>query len=80
MHGIFYIDHNGNQPVLEYLRELASSDSKDSGIKLNKIRDYIQILRLYGKQAWEPYVKQLQEEVVWVKTFKRSASVCSLGE
>ena len=60
---IFYKDHNVNQPVLDYLRELASSDSKDSRIKLNKIRDYIQILRMYGKQAGEPYVKHLQDEV-----------------
>ena len=64
MHDIyFYKDHNGNQPVLEYLRELASSDSKDSRIKLNKIRDYIQLLRMYGKQAGEPYIKHLQGEV-----------------
>ena len=64
MHDIyFYKDRNGNQPVLEYLRGLASGDNKDSRIKLNKIRDYIQILRMYGKQAGEPYIKHLQGEV-----------------
>ena len=40
----FYKDRNGNQPVLEYLKELTRKKDKDSRIKANKIHDYIQIL------------------------------------
>ena len=41
MHTIyFYKDENGNEPVLDYMRELASQKSKDSRIKLNKLNDY----------------------------------------
>ena len=37
----FYRDRNGNEPVAEYIAELARKKDKDSRIKLNKIRDYI---------------------------------------
>ena len=39
---IFYKNTKGEQPVLEYMRELSKNSSKDSRIKLNKINDYIQ--------------------------------------
>jgi len=39
---IFYKDSKGNQPVYEYLKELAGKKDKDSRIKLEKIGDYIQ--------------------------------------
>ena len=41
----FYSDQNGKEPVLQYLDELASKNDKDSRIKLNKIRDYMKILK-----------------------------------
>lgn len=41
----FYCDQNGKEPVLQYLEELASKNDKDSRIKLNKIRDYMKILK-----------------------------------
>ena len=44
----FYQDHDGHQPVKEYIQELEASASKDSRIKLNKIRDYMKILELKG--------------------------------
>ena len=44
----FYKDRSGNQPVLEYLEDLAKKQDKDSRVKLNKIRDYIKILKEYG--------------------------------
>lgn len=47
----FYKDKNGNLPVLQYLRDLASKKDKDSNIKLQKIRDYIAYLRKEGKGA-----------------------------
>ncbi|MCL1906118.1 MAG: type II toxin-antitoxin system RelE/ParE family toxin, partial [Clostridiales bacterium] len=59
----FYRDKKGKEPVLEYIKELASHTDKDSRIKLQKIRDYIKYLREEGKQAGEPYVKRLDDEI-----------------
>ena len=59
----FYKDKNGKQPVLDYLKELCSKQDKDSRIKANKINDYIEFLRVHGKQAGEPYVKHLEGEI-----------------
>ena len=65
MHDIyFYKDRNGNEPVKEYLAELAAKKDKDSRIKLNKIRDYMKTLSVYGTQAGEPYIKHLDGEMV----------------
>ena len=61
----FYKDKNGNEPVLEYMRELASKKGKDSRIKLNKINDYIELLSQHGTRAGEPYIKYLDAEI-WV--------------
>ena len=64
MHEIhFYKDKNGNEPVLEYLRELGRKNDKDSRIKLSKINDYIQMLCEYGTQAGEPYTKHLDGDI-----------------
>ena len=64
MHKIyFYKDRNGNEPVYDYMLELAAKKNKDSRIKLNKINDYIEMLSRYGTQAGEPYVKHLDEEI-----------------
>jgi phage-related protein len=60
---IFYKDKTGKIPVREYIDDLASKHDKDSRIKLNKIQDYIQILREYGTQAGEPYVKHLDGDI-----------------
>lgn len=64
MHKVhFYRDKNGNEPVAEYIGELARKKDKDSRIKLNKIRDYIKVLSEYGTQAGEPYIKHLDGEI-----------------
>lgn len=64
MHDIyFYKDRNGNEPVKEYIAELAAKKDKDSRIKLNKIRDYMKTLSVYGTQAGEPYIKHLDGEI-----------------
>lgn len=64
MHTIyFYKDIKGNEPVLNYIKELAGNRDKDSRIKLNKIQDYIQILSEYGTQAGEPYIKHLDGDI-----------------
>lgn len=64
MHEIyFYKDKNGKEPVIEYLLQLDKKKDKDSRIKLKKIRDYVSILREYGTQAGEPYLKHLDGEI-----------------
>ena len=59
----FYKDKQGNQPVLDYMRELARHDSKDSRIKLNKLNDYIELLSQHGTRAGQPYTKHLDAEI-----------------
>lgn len=59
----FYRDKDGNEPVLDYLKELVSKKGKDSRIKANKINDYIQILSEYGIRAGEPYMKHIDGEL-----------------
>ncbi|MBQ8509607.1 MAG: type II toxin-antitoxin system RelE/ParE family toxin [Clostridia bacterium] len=61
---IFYRDRSGREPVLDYMKELKKSGSKDSRIKLNKINDYIQALSVYGAaQLTENFVKHLDGEI-----------------
>lgn len=71
MHKIyFYKDRNNKEPVLDYLRELSSKKDKDSRIKANKINDYIEILKQYGTQAGEPYIKHLDGEIWELRPLK----------
>ena len=64
MHPIyFYRDRNGREPALDYLRKLIKRKDKDSRIKSEKWNDYIEILRKYGTQAGEPYVKHLDGSI-----------------
>lgn len=59
----FYKDKKGDEPVLDYMRKLASKKGKDSRIKLNKINDYIELLSRYGTQLGEPYIKRLDTDI-----------------
>ena len=59
----FYKDKQGNQPVLDYMRELARRNNKDSRIKLNKFNDYIELLSQHGTRAGQPYIKHLDAEI-----------------
>ena len=64
MHAIlFYNDGKGNEPVLDYMTRLAQSGSKDSRIKLTKIRAYVKALAEHGTQIGEPYVKHLDADI-----------------
>jgi phage-related protein len=60
---VFYKDKNDKQPVLEYIESLARNVGKDGRIKFNKIQEYLQVLREYGTQAGEPYIKHLDGEI-----------------
>ena len=59
----FYKAKNGEQPVKEYMKELAGQNSKDARIRLRKIQDYIRILQEYGTRAGEPYIKHLEGDI-----------------
>ena len=59
----FYCDKHGHRPIADYIAKLALKGDKDSRIKLNKIRDYIKALSLYGTQAGEPYMKHLDGDI-----------------
>ena len=60
---IFYKDRQGNSQIINYMKELNASSSKDSRIKLNKIRDYIKALAINGTYLPENYVKHLEGEI-----------------
>lgn len=60
---IFYEDSAGNKPVLEFIQELAKSNSKDSRIRLKKVQEYIKVLQTYGATMGEPYMKHLDGEI-----------------
>ena len=60
---IFYRKSNGEAPILDYIRELKSSESKDSRIKRNKIAQYIKMLKTDGIQAGKQYIKHLDGDI-----------------
>jgi len=60
---IFYKDRRGKEPALEYIRKLAQKTDKDSRIKLHKIQEYINVLKAFGTQAGESYLKHLDGEI-----------------
>lgn len=59
----FYRDRKGNEPVKEYIKNLASRNDKDSRIKIKKIREYLKVLSEYGTMIGEPYIKHLDGEI-----------------
>jgi phage-related protein len=60
---IFYQDAKGSQPVRDYLDSLEKRAGKDTRIKYNKILEYMRLLKAYGGQLHEPYVKHLDGEI-----------------
>ena len=60
---IFYKTVRGEEPVLDYMRELQKRNDKDSRIKLGKIRDYVKILQEHGTRVGEPYIKHLDGDI-----------------
>ena len=59
----FYEDNNGNKPTLEYITELSKRTDKNSRINIQKIQDYLRVLRRRGNTAGEPYMKHLDGEI-----------------
>ncbi len=60
---VFYRDRRGREPALDYINELARRTDKRSRVKLYKVQEYINVLRAYGTQAGEPYIKHLDGEI-----------------
>lgn len=60
---IFYSDRKGKSPLLDYISELEAANSKDSRIKLNKIRGYVKALSMNGTYLPETYAKHLEGEI-----------------
>jgi len=60
---VFYQDPNGNQPALDFIMALSQKDDKNSRINLNKINDYIEMLKVHGTIIGEPYVKHLEDKL-----------------
>jgi phage-related protein len=58
-----YADAQGNQPIKEYLADLAAKTDKDSRVKISKIDYYFQALREYGTRAGEPFVKHIDGDI-----------------
>lgn len=59
----FFKDKKGNEPVLDYIRELQSKDDKNNRIKSEKILNYMDVLRRDGTRAGQPYVKHVEGEI-----------------
>lgn len=60
---IFYVDRKGKSSLLDYIAELEQSKSKDSRVKLNKIREYVKALAVNGTHLPETYSKHLDGEI-----------------
>lgn len=60
---IIYVDRHGKSSLLDYITELENSGSKDSRIKLTKIREYVKALSINGTYLPEKYVKHLDREI-----------------
>lgn len=60
---IFYVDRQGKSTLLDYIAELEASNSKDSRIKLTKIREYVRALSINGTYLPEKYVKHIDGEI-----------------
>ena len=59
----FYKRSDGSKPVADYIDELEAKADKDSRIKFDKIRSYIDHLKKYGLQLREPHIKHLDGKI-----------------
>ena len=59
----FYRNRRGEVPVLEYMRSLAERSGKDARINLQKITDYISLLRQYGTSLGKPEIDYLGDGI-----------------
>jgi phage-related protein len=62
---IFYKDKNGNEPIRDYIYELAQKGqtSKRERICVEKIMAYIKALEVYGTRVGAPTVKHIDGSI-----------------
>lgn len=60
---IIYTDRRGKSTLLDYMGELEREGSKDSRIKLNKIREYVKALALNGTHLPKTYCKHIKGDI-----------------
>lgn len=66
----FYKDEKGNEPVKEYIISLKAKNTKDSLIKLQKIQNYLNVLKANGTRAGLPYVRHLDGDIWELRPLK----------
>jgi len=59
----FYKDRKGKEPVKDYIISLKIKNTKDSLIKLQKIQDYLKVLKQNGTRAGMPYVRHIDGDI-----------------
>ncbi len=62
---IFYKDRKGNEPVADYIRKLKemSAKNKDARVNLEKISEYMNILKRKGLNAGHPYIGRITDKI-----------------
>lgn len=66
----FYKDEHGNEPVADYMRELARKNGKNSRVNLEKIQDYIELLAREGTRIGKPVVKHMEGKIWELRPLK----------
>ena len=51
---------NGKSEILDLIEDLTKRKDKDSRINLNKISNYIDLLKQNGLKLGQPYIKHLE--------------------
>lgn len=62
---IFYKDKNGNEPIKDYIYDLAKKGqkSKNERIHFEKILSYLKALEVYGTRVGSPTVKHIKGDI-----------------
>ena len=60
---IFYKDRQGREPVVSYIEELATQNTKDARIRLTKIRAYVKALSDRGLPLTVELCKHLDGDI-----------------
>ena len=58
-----YENKYGKSELIDYLRKLKNSNSKENRVKLKKINMYMELLEEYGFMLNEPYIKHIDKEI-----------------
>lgn len=68
----FYEDKNGQEPVLDFLKELQEKGktSKKDRVRSEKILRYIRVLQENGTRAGMPFVKNIDGELWELRPFE----------